>query len=156
MDALRSDYPKNDMLPDPRKCPTCLRAYEWAEPRRTFTWFEAVIVAATFLVLGAAFQHWEAEQNIYRFENVKVTKKLDAWRYKMKFASGEYAVWFCKNYKPCIPEGAVLTSLRYEDDGDCWDIRPAGLGYNLLQDEQGNSIDENGRIVFDAQKDSCQ
>ena len=108
------------------------------------------------MFLGGMFQKWESDHNRYHFENVKVVRKLDAYRYKMRFASGEYEVWFCRNYRPCIPEGAVLTSLRYEDNGDCWDIKPAGLGYNFLQDEEGNDIDEKGRIVFDAVKDTCE
>ena len=114
------------------------------------------MVACAFLVIGTFMEKWELDRNAYHFENVKVIKKFDAYRYKMKFASGEYAVWFCHNYRPCIPEGSVLTSLRYEDNGDCWDIKPAGLGYNFLQDERGNDIDETGRIVFDALKDSCE
>ena len=156
MDHLRADYRKQDLLRDPRNCPTCLREYEYQPEYKKFGWFEMVIVGAAIVVITAALANWEFDRNVYHFENVKVVRKYSPYRYQMKFASGTYQVWFCKNYKPCIPQGAVLTSLRYEDDGDCWDIRPAGLGYNLLQDENGNSIDGTGRIVFDAEKDSCQ
>ena len=152
---LIRQYRKQDLLRDPRKCPTCLRPYEYVADRE-YWWVDYLMVALGCLVIGAALMRFEFDRNIYHAENVKVTQKFDSYRYKMKFPTGEYVVWFCKNYKPCIPTGAVLTSLRYEDTGECWDIRPMGLGYNLLQDRDGNSIDEHGKIVFDAVKDSCQ
>ena len=145
-----------DLIRDDRYlCPKCGKSNEW-QPRDSYRWVDVVVIVGLALLIGAGLEKWEAEHHVYRFENVKVTKKYDAYRYRMKFASGEYAVWFCKNYKPCIPEGSILTSLRYEDEGDCWDIKPAGLGYNFLQNENGDSIDENGKVVFDAVRDSCQ
>lgn len=149
------NFKKQDILLDPRKCNLCGRPYEWAPKPKTFGWFEALAIAGVFVLIGGVLQKWESDHHRYSFENIKVLKKYDAYRYKLRFASGDYAVYFCKNYRPCLPEGAVLTSLRYEDDGDCWDIAPMGLGYNFLMDERGNDIDETGKIVFDAVKDSC-
>ena len=146
-----------DLIRDDRfLCRSCGRPHEWSPKTRGFGWFELLAIAGVFLFLGGLFEKWEFDRNIYNFTNVKVIKKLDTYRYKMRFASGDYTVYFCRNYRPCLPEGSVLTSLRYEDTGDCWDIKPAGLGYNFLQDSAGNVLDEKGRIVFDAVKDNCQ
>lgn len=146
-----------DILRDDRfLCRSCGRPNQWTPQAPKFSWFEVLAVAGMFLFIGGMLQKWEADHHTYRFENVKVVKKHDAFRYRMKFASGTYETYFCHNYRPCIPEGAILTSLRYEDKGDCWDIAPAGLGYNFRMDAQGDVLDEKGQIVFDAVKDSCQ
>lgn len=168
-----------DLIRDDRfLCRSCGRPHEWSPKPQRFGWFEILAIAGVFLFLGGIFEKWEFDRNIVKWNSdagaVKVIKKFDSYRFQMKFPRDRkfllskqtpefkddkyavYGVWFCKNIKPCIPEGAVLTSLRYEDTGDCWDIKPAGLGYNFLQDSAGNVLDEHGNIVFDAVKDNCQ
>lgn len=137
---------------------------------RQRSWFDNVMysaaIAGLFFGLGIALEKWELTSHRYHAEGVKVVKKLDTYRYLLTFPQptnlkpfrkqGTYEVWFCHTYRPCLVEGEVLTSLRWHDSNDCWDIEPFGLGYNPLQDEQGNDIDEKGKVVFDAIKDSCQ
>ena len=154
-------------------------SYPLTEDRKRY-WLDYVVIAAGFLILGSLLTKWEQDRNVYQWDDpkgvIKVLQRFDAYRFLMRFPKDKtrwaspgyrdfsddakyenYEVWFCKNYHPCLPfPGLVLTSLRYEDNGDCWDIKPLGLGYNFLQDEAGNDIDEHGKVVFDALKDSCQ
>ncbi len=86
--------------------------------------------------------------------NVRVIRRMDDFNFKMAVENpnthkmGEFAATFCSDFKPTpeIVAGTTLTELDYVEDRQnyCYEIRPKGLGYNLLRG------DHNEPIVADA------
>ena len=150
-----------DLIRDDRYlCPKCGKRNDWV-PERQYRWVDYVVIIAALVTIGWQLKDLELYLNYYEVRNVDIVEKLDDYRFVLRFydrtgKAQEMPTYFCKDYKPYLVPGCRLSSLRYEDTGECWSVKRMGLGYTYLTDSAGNDLDANGRVCFDSVKGTLE
>lgn len=54
--------------------------------------------------------------------------------------AGKYWATFCEDFVPPFESGMTLLTLRVENRGVCWSLRPRPTTYTISKDDSGNVI----------------
>lgn len=71
---------------------------------------------------------------------VLLVKKHDDFRWKMRLAKDvpdqAFEARFCHDLKPQFYQGMTLKWFAYQDNGLCWSVNRADLGWKFVRDEE--------------------
>lgn len=100
----------------------------------------ACVISGGVVMLGLAIKYDARPPSgeVIIHYRVHVLRTLDSYNYLLRDDESKYPyhAHFCANLEPMFDGRMILEILKYEDRGDCWDIRNTHPAYLIRRDSK--------------------